>query len=80
MWRAMKRQERQQNEEPEDGLIAVMREQGHEPAITALNGNTGYIEATCTRCTKRAWGWYFARSGTVRADMDGPGVTEPCLM
>jgi hypothetical protein len=67
-----------QSEEPTDGLILAMRERGHDPAMTAMNGRTGYIEATCTHCNKRAWGWYFARSGSARIDVDGPGVEAPC--
>ena len=65
-------------EEPTDGLILAMRERGHDPAITALNGQTGYIEATCSRCSKRAWGWYFPRSGSHRIDVDGPAMKAPC--
>jgi hypothetical protein len=67
-----------QKEEPEDGLILAMRDQGHAPTLTAMNGQTGYIEATCDRCKKRGWGWYFARSGNRRLDLDGPAMKAPC--
>jgi hypothetical protein len=66
-------------DEPQDGLLLAMRDLGHDPVVSAMNGNTGYMEATCNRCNKRSWGWYFARSGSYRIDVDGPAVKTPCI-
>lgn len=75
---AMTPKEMTKHEEPTDGLILAMRDRGHDPFISQLNGQTGYIEARCSRCNARGWGWYFVQSGSHREDMDGPGVTAPC--
>jgi hypothetical protein len=66
-------------DEPQDGLLLAMRDLGHDPVVSAMNGSTGYMEATCNRCSKRSWGWYFARSGSYRIDIDGPAVKTPCI-
>jgi hypothetical protein len=68
----------QEQESGADSLLRMVREMGHEPAITNFNEMTGYLEARCGRCNARAWGWYFANSPMRRADLEGPALVNRC--
>jgi hypothetical protein len=68
----------QEEESIADGMLRVIREMGHEPALTAHNEMTGYLEARCSRCNARGWGWYFANTPMRRADMEGPALMNRC--
>jgi hypothetical protein len=67
-----------QPEKRDHPLLKAMGKQGHTGQILKVNTTTEYLEASCTRCTAKAWGWYTADGRLRRQDLDGPSVTSPC--
>jgi hypothetical protein len=62
----------------EEELLKAFIALGHNPVLTAHNEMTGYLEARCTACNARGWGWYFGGNPMRPSDLEGPGVTTPC--